>query len=646
MNERYPAILCVIFSLLYCFGIRPAEGEEFERVLYNNPGLVADLGVGLWANPLPMDWDGDGDFDLVVSTNDKPYNGIYFFENTHGNVKLPVFKRGVRIGDAVSEIRISYTSDGYEILTPGMRHPEFKTKVLGAGVPIPFEPDFYHGRSYQWQFADYDGDGVDDLIIAACDWREYGWDNAFDARGVWTKGPVHGFVYFIRNSGTAGNPIYEKALLIRTQSGPVDVYGRPSPGFADFDGDGDLDLICGEFIDKMTFFENIGSRREPFYSVGRYLMHDGLIVTMDLEMIVPVAVDWDRDGDVDLIVGDEDGRVAFMENTGEWENRAPHFLPPVYFEQEAFELKAGALATPYSVDWDDDGDEDIICGNTAGYLCFIENLNGGDPPAWGRPRNLMAGGKVFRIMAGYNGSIQGPAEAKWGYTVCSVADWDHDGLKDIVLNSILGRVMWLKNGGTNNKPVLDLPRAVNVAWEGKPPKPAWTWWNPEDAELVTQWRTTPFVIDLNNDGLNDLIMLDHEGYLSFFERKKDGGKLILMPGRRIFHDEGGNPLRLNDKEAGGSGRRKFTMCDWDRDGEIDILLNGINVNFLKNIGEEANLFKFKDMGPLGNRVLSGHTTCPTTVDWDKNGLPDLLTGAEDGYFYYLKNVSAGQNQKE
>ena len=38
---------------------------------------------------------------------------------------------------------------------------------------------------------------------------------------------------------------------------------------------------------------------------------------MDLEMIVPAAIDWDRDGDIDLIVGDEDGRVALVEHTGQ-----------------------------------------------------------------------------------------------------------------------------------------------------------------------------------------------------------------------------------------------------------------------------------------------------------------------------------------
>ncbi len=53
-------------------------------------------------------------------------------------------------------------------------------------------------------------------------------------------------------------------------------------------------------------------------------------------------------------------------------------------------------------------------------------------------------------MAGPNGSIQGPAEAKWGYTTLNVADWDGDGLPDIVLNSILGEVIWLRNIGTRN----------------------------------------------------------------------------------------------------------------------------------------------------------------------------------------------------
>ena len=96
----------------------------------------------------------------------------------------------------------------------------------------------------------------------------------------------------------------------------------------------------------------------------------------------------------------------------------------------------------------------------------------------GGAKRLEAGGKPFRIMAGPNGSIQGPAEAKWGYTTLSVADWDGDGLPDIVFNSIWGRVEWLRNVGTRGQPRLAAAARVEVEWPGTPPKPAWTWWTP------------------------------------------------------------------------------------------------------------------------------------------------------------------------
>ena len=69
--------------------------DELVQLEYNNPGLIVDLGVGLWAWPIPCDADGDGDFDMIVSCPDKPSNGIWLFENTSGDTsktKMPVFK--------------------------------------------------------------------------------------------------------------------------------------------------------------------------------------------------------------------------------------------------------------------------------------------------------------------------------------------------------------------------------------------------------------------------------------------------------------------------------------------------------------------------------------------------------------------------
>ena len=183
--------------------------------------------------------------------------------------------------------------------------------------------------------------------------------------------------------------------------------------------------------------------------------------------------------------------------------------------------------------------------------------------------------------------------------------------------------------------------------------PPWNWWQPETDELVTQWRTSPIVTDLNDDGLHDLVMLDAEGFLSFFERYRDKkSKLRLRTPRRIFYTDGprafdrnhnvmaedSGPLRLNDGWAGRSGRRKLTLVDWDGDGRQDLLVNSASANFLRNVGSGPGDFTFSDAGPVTAANVASHSSSPTTVDWDRNGVPDLLIGAEDGFFYFIQNT--------
>ncbi|HOX37687.1 MAG TPA: VCBS repeat-containing protein [Candidatus Brocadiia bacterium] len=643
--------LMILLVVIAVFLASAHEGSGYELVRYRNPGLVVDLGVGLWAQPLPMDYDGDGDMDLVVATTNKPSSGVYFFENTEGKVKFPVFKPAIRIGEAKANCQAFELDGQIVVTTPGRVYRDFRKRRLDGGEPISYKKEFHAGRSDHWRICDFDGDGVNDLVIGASDWREYGWDNAFDAGGKWTRGPIHGFVYFVKNIGTNADPKYAPAVQLQAGDAPMDVFGMPSPSLADWDGDGDLDIICGEFLDKLTWFENIGSRTEPKYATGRHLKYEGNTITMDLEMIISIAVDWDGDGDQDLVVGQEDGRVALMENTGGFMHGMPSFLTPKFFKQQADMLKVGALSTPYSFDWDGDGDEDIICGDTAGYISFVENLDGGCPPKWAEPKYLEAGGRTIRIQAGYNGSIQGPAEAKWGYTVVCVADWDHDGLPDVMANSIWGEVIWHRNIGTRKQPALAPALAVEVEWESKPPKPMWNWWNPKGRQLVTQWRTCPYITDLNGDGLNDLIILDHEGYPAFFERKKDNSGLKLLPGKRIFMAQDGQPLRLNPLMAGKSGRRQWAMTDWDGDGKKDLIIDGKpTMDLMRNTAQKDGEYVFAGPTAIDPQVLAGHTPRPTIVDWNRDGVPDLLIGAEDGFFYYLENSrkaqGAGQGQQK
>ena len=91
-----------------------------------------------------------------------------------------------------------------------------------------------------------------------------------------------------------------------------------------------------------------------------------------------------------------------VENTGQARSTACRsFLPPRYFQQQADDVKFGALATPVGFDWDGDGDEDLICGNTAGYIGLHREPRRRRPPKWAAPRSTSKPtAKTIRIMAG------------------------------------------------------------------------------------------------------------------------------------------------------------------------------------------------------------------------------------------------------
>lgn len=638
-------------GLLAAAGVAADEPEySLQPLKYNNPGLEVDLGVGLWAYPLPLDYDGDGDMDLLVGCPDKPSQGTYFFENPSQNAmeKMPVFKPGVRIGNGYHYMMLSHVNGEYVVLTPGKEYRRDRTTGqfdFSQPNKIDAHPNPNHHvngrtRGNMWRYVDFDGDGDHDIVVGTGDWSDLGWDHAYDNNGNWRNGPLHGYVYLVTNEGTDAKPKYtESPSRLRAGGGEIDVYGWPSPNFADFDGDGDLDLLCGEFLDGFTYFLNTGSRTEPAYAAGQRLCHaDGRPLVMHVQMITPTAVDWDSDGDVDLIVGDEDGRVAFIENTGKLRDHAPVFESPKYFRQQADTLKFGALATPFAYDWDKDGDEDILCGNTAGSIGMFENLGAGENglPKWNAPillnvRSSDGGVRPFRVKAGRNGSIQGPCEAKWGYTTLSVADWDGDGDGDIIYNSILARLGLL----IHDKGTL-VEERFDTGLSELPP--AWYWRQTPSSDTLTQWRTTPLAVDFDGDKKLDLVMLDQEGFLTL---RPAAGKA-----QRIFVDEDNRPIRLNSGTCGRSGRVKLAMVDWDGDSRLDLLVNSENAAWYRNCETRDGNVVLKQVGNLARRNVAGHTSSPAACDFNQDGKPDLLVGSENGRIYYLDHDESVSFTKE
>ncbi len=596
-----------------------------NKLEYNNPGLLVDLDVGFKGVPMPMDFDGDGDYDLLISESGcYAESGIFYFENISGNIEMPVFRHSMQVSS--SRYRLGYDGARFEVsnvnghvhvLTPDkVREKLLIYKDVPQNVfwddneiELPTKGnDYLHNNKYsQWKMIDLDGDGIYDLVSAASE------------------------LLFFKNVATNDNPKYRNPIILKTVNRePISKEVTIKTLFGDFDNDGDLDYI-GMKNSGFVYFQNIGTKKEFKYAEGKVLTNNNVPIIMECHAtIYPTAIDWNKDGFVDIISGDEDGKISLIKNTGEVINGIPKFLQPKFFKQEARFVDFGALTAPRIFDWDGDGLDDIISGNGVGNIGFIKNL-GGEHPSWAAPKLLEVDNKPIRIL---------PSGALWGYTTIDVGYWNDDELPDILVNHHNGNVLWFENIGTRTKPKLSPAKPIEVQWRGKPQKPDWVPGKSKGNELLAQFRTSPFIMDFNKDGLNDLVMLDYQGYLAVFLRYKENNKLLLAHPERKFVFPSGEPILLNQLKTTHNGRLKITFADWDGDGLEDLIFSSKPaVDWMKNLGMKNGKMVLQYMGRVISRTLMGHTDGPVVSDFNKDGIPDLLVGTETGVFYYWERSS-------
>ena len=196
------------------------------------------------------------------------------------------------------------------------------------------------------------------------------------------------------------------------------------------------------------------------------------------------------------------------------------------------------------MDLDADGRTDILSGSWPGELYVFRR----------QPDGTFAAAEALKSRDGTPLKV-GSASAPFAF------DWDGDGRLDLLVGTLAGEVVFVRNVGTAAKPVYGDPKPLSAG--GKP-------------IAVKDGDAAPAVADWDGDGKPDLVVGDGGGGVVWFRNEGTATEPALAAARVLVPP---SPSPWRDDKARRPHewgvRAKPCVFDWDGDGKLDLLLGDL-----------------------------------------------------------------------
>lgn len=210
-------------------------------------------------------------------------------------------------------------------------------------------------------YFDVDNDNRKDLIVSPNSNR-----GLQDLKNIW--------FYKNNSNNTAVNlELVSKNAIVDEM---IDVGTAAHPVFFDYNDDGLMDLIIsnehfmndeGGLSSQLTLYKNTGSKHQPEFEwvSNDYAQLGNLNIKQNLR---PTFGDLNNDGNHDMLVGNSEGKIHYFDNIP-YNEVSDFFLS----EYNYANIDVGSYASPYLFDLDEDDDLDLLIGNRQGKIIHYEN---------------------------------------------------------------------------------------------------------------------------------------------------------------------------------------------------------------------------------------------------------------------------------